>query len=351
MRKTRRAAWSLALFLCLSAVLLPIAQLLLVPHDRAANPEAFLMHDYIESDASRDEVVLIGDCEVYESFSPVTLWQEYGIESRVVGTPGQLMSHAYAALCEVLGRSAPRVVVLGVYGLVHDEPTSEAYNRMALDALPGTATKWEVVRDCLTEGEMALSYALPLLRYHDRWSELTWRDVTALFERPTPISSRGYLVKTGVVSAAGRLPDREGALPPADDAFGERALDYFDRIVSLCRERGVQLVLVKAPTDTWRYPWHDEYEARVLALAEQYDLPYYNFLDDFEAIGLDMTSDSYDGGVHLNVAGAEKLSLWFGRILKENYELTDTRADAALAAAWQSDIARYNAWKEEGSEP
>lgn len=351
MKKTTRAALSIALFLCVSAVLLSTVQLLLVPCDRAANPEAFLMHEYMESDASHDEVVFIGDCEIYEAFSPVTLWQEYGIESRVVGTPGQLMPHSYAALCEVFRRSSPRVVVLGVYGLVHGKASVESYNRMALDALPHTSAKWEVVRACLTEGETALSYAFPLLRYHDRWSELTRRDVAALLEQTEPVSLRGYLVQTGVVGAASRLPDHEGALPPEDGAFGELALDYFDRIVSLCRESGAQLVLIKAPTDSWRYPWHDEYEAQVRALAEQYGLPYYNFLNDFERIGLDMTSDTYDTGLHLNVSGAEKLSVWFGRILKENYELTDTRKDETLAAAWQDELARYERMKEEGSEP
>jgi hypothetical protein len=259
------------------------------------------------------------------------------------------MWHSYAALCEVMKRSSPRVVVLGVYGLVYNEQTAEAYNRMALDALPLSSSKMNAVRASLTEDEMALSYVFPLLRYHDRWSSLTWRDVTSLFERQVPVSSRGYLVKTGVVSAISALPDHEGALPPLDNAFGETALDYFDRIVTLCRESGAQLVLVKAPTDSWRYPWHDEYEQKTLALAEQYVLPYYNFLNDFEGIGLDMTTDSYDGGLHLNVSGAEKLSRYFGKILDEQYKLTDTRTDGATAAAWQGEVERYERMKGEGS--
>jgi lysophospholipase L1-like esterase len=109
----------------------------------------------------------------------------------------------------------------------------------------------------------------------------------------------------------------------------------------------VSLVLVKAPTDSWRYPWLAEYEAQTVALAERYGLPYYNLLADFERIGLDMTTDSYDGGLHLNVAGAEKLSRHFGRILTEHYPLTDTREDAARSAVWQSEIERYERSKEE----
>ena len=40
-----------------------------------------------------------------------------------------------------------------------------------------------------------------------------------------------------------------------------------DEVAALCRENGAALVLIKAPTDSWRYPWHDEYEAKAIALA------------------------------------------------------------------------------------
>lgn len=331
----------------MTVTVLATAQALLVPHGTSVNAEMQLLRDYVQAeDTAYDEVLFLGDCEVYESFSPVKLWQEYGIESRVIGTPQQLIWHSYAALCEALERSSPRLVVLSVYGLIYGEPQSEAYNRMALEALPHSAVKWETVRASLTEGERALSYLFPILRYHDRWSELAWSDVTSLFAPYAPVSSRGYLVQTGVVSAASPLPDHQGALVPSDTAFGEMTLDYVDRIVARCREAGVSLVLVKAPTDSWRYPWLDEYEAQTVALAERYGLPYYNLLADFEAIGLDLTTDSYDGGLHLNVWGAEKLTRYFGRILTDAYTLSDTRSDATRAAHWQVETARYERMKE-----
>ena len=336
-----------ALFVALTTLLLAAAQVLLVPRDRTVNPESFLLADYFEAtDVDGDEVIFLGDCEVYEAFSPAVLWQEYGISARVCGTPQQLLWHSYAILEEVLERSAPRVVVLGVYGLTYGEPQSEAYNRMVFDHLPASLTKWQVLGDAMTDEEGLASYLLPLLRYHDRWSQLTWRDVSLLFEAQEPVSVRGYLVQTGIVP--GEEPNHEGARPPRDDAFGELALDYFDRIVSLCRERGIELVLVKAPTDSWRYPWHDEYEAKVQALAEQYGLSYYNFLNDADKIDLDWSTDTYDTGHHLNVWGAEKLSRYFGNILVENYDLTDGRQDEALAAVWNEDIARYE--KKKGRE-
>lgn len=341
--KKKKWLWAALLFALVTGLLLTAAQALLVPHDRTSNPEAFLLADYFEADVTGDEVVFLGDCEVYEAFSPVTLWQEYGISSRVCGTPQQLLWHSYAILEQVFDRSSPRVVVLGVYGLIYNEPQSEAYNRMALDHLPLSNTKWRVLDDAMTAGESKLSYLVPLLRYHDRWSQLTWRDVTTLFGTQEPVSVRGYLMQTDIVP--GDAPNHEGALPPREDAFGEMALAYFDRIVTLCRDHDAELVLIKAPTDSWRYPWHDEYEAKVVSLAEQYGLPYYNFLKDIESIGLDYTTDTYDAGLHLNVYGAEKLSAYFGKILKENYQLTDTRIRDHDFVVWTEDIARYEGQK------
>ena len=345
--KKKRWLCGVLVFVFLTVLLFGTAQMLLIPRDRSQNPEAFLLADYFDADVSSDEVVFLGDCEVYEAFSPATLWQEYGISSRVCGTPQQLMWHSYAILEEVFERSSPRVVVLGVYGLIYNEPQSEAYNRMVFDHLPTSLTKWEVMGDAMTAEESRVSYLLPLFRYHDRWSQLTGRDVSLLFESQAPVSVRGYLMKTDVV--AGGVPGHEGALPPREDAFGELALDYFDRIVSLCRDHGAELVLVKAPTDTWRYPWHEEYEEKALALAEKYQLTYYNFLKDIEQIGLDFSTDTYDAGYHLNVYGAEKLSRYFGKILSQQYNLTDGRKDEAIAEAWSEDIARYKEQKGEGA--
>lgn len=349
--KKRRAAMSAILFVLLFTLLFGAAQRLLVPHDKEANPEAFLIREYVESEGEQAEVVFLGDCEVYECYSPVTLWQRYGIQSRVCGSPQQLMWHSYAVLDEVFRRSEPRVVVLGVYGLCYGEPQSEAYNRMALEALPMTAAKWSVLRETMTKDESTLSYLLPLLRYHDRWSELTKRDVSLLWQKQPLISSCGFLVQTGVRPADSATPHHEGAVLPVDPSFGELTLAYFDRIVALCRQNGAELILVKSPTDSWRYPWTQEYESQVVALAEAYGLPYYNFLEDFEQIGLDLRTDSYDGGLHLNVWGAEKLSAYFGQILTENFELTDARRDAAAVARWQLETERYEDMKKGGKTP
>ncbi|MBO6284660.1 MAG: SGNH/GDSL hydrolase family protein, partial [Pseudobutyrivibrio sp.] len=52
---------------------------------------------------------------------------------------------------------------------------------------------------------------------------------------------------------------------------------------------------------------------------------------------------TYDGGLHLNLAGAEKLSKYFGEILSNDMNVPDRRGDEKLTKYWDSVEKRYNA--------
>ena len=344
MKKSRKIM-PIVLFGLMLTLLLGGAQRVLMPHDAAANPEAALMGEFTDGFDQQD-VLFLGDCEVYESFSTVTLWQEYGIDAWLCGSPQQLMWHSYAALVQALEQGSPSVVVLGVYGLRYGQPQNEAYNRMALDGLSLGLAELPLLRDAACEGESLLSYYIPLLRYHDRWKDLTWRDVTLLWEAQETVSYNGYLMQCGVVPSGGTFADHTAAKPLTDPDFDEMALAYLDRIVTLCRENNVELILLKAPTDSWAYPWYDEWEMQTQTLAERYGLSYYNLLDAVEAIDLDGERDTYDGGKHLNVTGAEKTALYFGRLLQEHHGVADRREESDRAAYWEKETQRYEAQKQ-----
>ena len=57
--------------------------------------------------------------------------------------------------------------------------------------------------------------------------------------------------------------------------------------------------------------------------------------------GIDFSADTYDAGLHLNVYGAEKLSVWLGDFFVKQYALTDRRGEAALAAQWDTISKEY----------
>ena len=306
--------------------------------------EGALIAEYYEeekdSDVREHDVVFIGDCEVYENFSPAVLWQEYGINSYIRGSAQQLIWQSYYLLEDTLRYETPKVIVFNVLSLKYNEPQKEAYNRMTLEGMKWSLSKVKSIQASMTDSEHFLDYVFPILRYHSRWSDLDKEDVEYLF-RSRRVSHNGYYMRVDVKPAE-NVPAGQ---PLADYSFGENAMSYLDKMTELCEEKGIQLVLIKAPSI---YPyWYDEWEEQVEAYAEEHGLLYVNFLELTEEAGIDFSQDTYDAGLHMNLSGAEKLSRYFGQILTEETAVTDRRDEPALCEAWEKKLAEYELDKEE----
>jgi hypothetical protein len=321
----------LATVLCLGFV-----QMLVVPKYMTSSRDGALIAEYYNETTDHD-VLFIGDCEVYECFTPPTLWQEYGITSYVRGSAQQLIWQSYYLLEETLKRETPKAVVFNVLAIKYGEPQSEAYNRMTLDGMQWSSSKIGAVDASMTKGEDFLSYVFPLLRFHSRWSELTGEDWQYLFHRDA-VSHNGYLMQTGI---SPKTSDREGR-PLANYTLPAIGFEYLEKMRALCEEKGVEFILVKAPTNSWKYYWYDEWEEQIVQWANEKDVDYYNFIPLDEEIGIDWNTDTYDAGVHLNVFGAEKLTSYFGNILVEKYGLSDRRGETELDAVWAEKLAIYH---------
>ena len=244
-------------------------QALLVPkYADGGNREGGLSADYYEWSGETHDVLFLGDCETYESYTPPMLFEKYGITSVIRGTPQQLMWHSYYLLCDTLKYETPKAVVLNVYAMRYGTPQNEAYNRLALDGMKWSVNKAAAVRDSMTDEETFASYVFPLLRYHSRWGEIGEEDFEYLFRHRT-VSHNGYLMQTGVVPKAEDEPE---PFPLADYTLPERAWEYLERIRELCVENGIELILVKAPTNSPGYYWFDQWEKQISEYAKEYGL-------------------------------------------------------------------------------
>ncbi len=315
-------------------IILYLLQRLLVPKYITGIVEGAFVSEYYREENKDFDVIFVGDCEVYENFSPVALWNEYGINSYIRGSAQQYIWQSYYLLEDTLRYHKPKVVVFNIQSLQYDESQSEAYNRMTLEGMKWSRAKVGSINASMTKDEHFIDYVFPILRYHDRWKELTSDDVKYMFQTK-PITFNGYYMRTDVLPAK----DVPEGRPMEDYSFGDKAWEYMDKIRTLCEENDIELVLIKAPS---LYPyWYDEYEAQVEDYASKYNLTYINFLEHQDETKVDYNTDTYDGGLHMNLSGAEKLSHYIGPILLE-HGASDRRDDAALSRIWDKETARYN---------
>lgn len=314
-------------------VVLALVQKLLLPKYMTEIVEGAMIEEYYGSVKNHD-VIFLGDCEVYETFSPCRMWEQYGISSYVRGSAQQLIWQSYYLLEDTLRYETPKVVIFNIMSLMHSGPENEAYNRMTIDGMRWSGSKFATIQASMTEEENIWEYVFPILRYHSRWNELTEEDFTYLFHRD-PVTYNGYYMRTDV-RPAGDIPEPRIL---ASYEFADYPMQYLDKMRELCEERGILLIFVKAPS---LFPhWYAEWEEQVDAYAAKYDIPYYNFLELVDETGIDYNTDTYDGGLHMNLSGAEKLSDYLGAELVQVYGVPDHRGDAEYEAVWQDLMQDY----------
>ena len=295
--------------------------------------EGSMISEYYDTPKNH-EVLFIGDCEMYANFSPMVLYEEEGISSYIRGSSQQLIWQSYGILKETLKYEKPKVVIFNVNAMRYSTPVSEAYNRLTIDKMKWSKEKIEMIFSSMTEEENFWSYVFPILRYHSRIFELTEEDFTYLFQRRQN-TFNGFLINQNVKGVES-LPTKR---PLTETKFADITYEYLDKIRELCEENNIELVLIKAPS---LYPyWYTEYDEQIEEYASKYGLDYYNFLENILEIGLDYSVDTYDGGLHLNLSGATKLSKYFAPILKEKYSLTDYRDNEEVNAYYQKELEKY----------
>ena len=295
--------------------------------------EGSMISEYYDTPKNH-EVLFIGDCEVYANFSPMVLYEEEGISSYIRGSSQQLIWQSYGILKETLKYEKPKVVIFNVNAMRYSTPVSEAYNRLTIDKMKWSKEKIEMIFSSMTEEENFWSYVFPILRYHSRIFELTEEDFTYLFQRRQN-TFNGFLINQNVKGVES-LPTKR---PLTETKFADITYEYLDKIRELSEENNIELVIIKAPS---LYPyWYTEYDEQIEEYASKYGLDYYNFLENILEIGLDYSVDTYDGGLHLNLSGATKLSKYFAPILKEKYSLTDYRDNEEVNAYYQKELEKY----------
>lgn len=314
-------------------------QRLLVPKYVDGVVEGAFIAEYYKEEKDFD-VIFIGDCEVYENFSPIVLWEDYGINSYIRGSAEQYIWQSYYILEDTLRYETPDVVIFNIQSLQFGKSQNEAYNRMTLEGMEWSPSKVDAIFASMKPEEQFLDYVFPILRYHSRWSELTASDVRYMFDTKK-VSHNGYYMRVDVKPAE-NVP--EGRIL-GDYSFSENAWKYLDMMRELCQKEGIRLILIKAPS---LYPyWYPEWEEQVEEYAGKYDLTYINFLELTEETGIDYSRDTYDAGLHMNLSGAEKLSHYMGKFLREEAGLEDRRGEAGLQEIWKDKIAAYEAEIEE----
>jgi hypothetical protein len=275
------------------------------------------------------DVLVMGSSNSFCTVDPIVLYDEYGIAAYDFGSSSQQMNMTYLYLKEALKKQSPKLVVLEVNMLVGNTLNyeNESALRWGFTDMPLTIDKIKTIYEA-TGGINAdfFSYIFPIFRYHSRWNELSKTDYTYFYKDKVNYT-KGYLETYTVCDEPVYLDDyvNEG-----EALVDERNVAYLDKIIELCRNNNIELLLFKSPRQGW-YKYETD-AVRLIADERNIQFIDYNELYNNGEFYIDITNDFRDYE-HLNNYGARKVTLSLGSYIKTVFDVPDRRGEA-IANSW-----------------
>lgn len=287
------------------------------------------------------DVVLLGSSHMNSGISPNALWNQHGITSFNYATGGQPIDVTYYILKDVLKNHKNPIVVVDLYYLgLTDKFGAEGYVRSALDNLKFSFNKVDAIINSTPRNQW-LNYLFPIFKYHDRWKELTKNDFE--FDPSNAYYEKGFdagIDEYGKENTSDPSTTGMVDLPPKSE-------EYLNKIIDLSKKEGFKLIFTATPHDYNSTATSDHWEKepakmfnKVAEISKDNNIPFINYNQMMDEMGFDFKTDMFNTG-HLNVSGAEKITLTLGEFLKENYTLANHRTDVKYKK-WESDYIRYS---------
>lgn len=282
-------------FVIILVFLIIVAELILIPGMNIRKHGIFKSANYELMGEKKDtiDVIFLGDSLIYSSISPMEIWNNYGYTTFDCADAAQIIPDTYRYLKFAIENQHPKIIMMEA-NVMFRNPSK----RKTKDRLIYFIKQW-----------------VPITKYHDNWKKY----IDKLSKNKWINPDKGYKYITNTSSSKNIQYMMYSKLY---DEIPEQNLPYVKKIIKLCKENNVKLVLVSLPTQkAWQYQKHNTTEK----IAKENDL---EFIDlNLVDTGINWETDTKDNGAHLNYLGAKKVSDYIGNYLKETNLIIDHRND------------------------
>lgn len=300
--------------------------------DDADSYTRLTMHELYEMEG-QVETVFLGSSHCFRAFNPMLYEELTGEVAYNLGSSSQNYDTSYYLLKEAVRLHPIKRVYLDMYYsffFIGKEDRDLVQANIISDYMKPSLNKL----DFILQMSSSEHYTNSLFPFRREWRKLG--DLTFLQENVTKKQQETYRNYGPVIHEDEQYVGRgfaasQATLEPekitwwdkftdidlsGDDSFPRESLD---RIVRLCREEGIELIFVTAPSfdQYWEEVGpYDPAHAYIQEMADGYGILYMDFNLCKDAY-LDMKAEDFMDVDHLNGAGAEKLTGMLAKLSKE----------------------------------
>lgn len=327
----KAAAFILLFVMCF----IPVSRIFSQPEDK--RNYQWIAGFYEEPEDSLD-AVYIGSSNCYAFWNPLLAWESHGITVYPYACNDQPFA-ATAHLITEVRKTQPDALIIVNLNSLWDMEINENNMHYLLDNIPLSVNKLMLTSHLCAEAGYSLSdsmeYYLPIVRYHERWSELEKTDFDFSFN-----GMKGASVYYSYLQSVEDITDlyHTGTVPVAPNSS---VLMLLENLLDYCDENQVNILFVTVP----RAEQTEDTPGILLYLNELIQsrgYPVLDMMDKLDEIGMETYRDYYNDH-HTNIHGSIKFTRYLSDYLVETYGFQNKRGQERYSS-WDEGRKKYSAY-------
>ncbi|EYE88719.1 hypothetical protein Q428_06420 [Fervidicella metallireducens AeB] len=292
-------------------------------------------HEFYNMPEESIDLVFLGSSHAYRSFDPFVFDKEIGLKSFNMGSPLQKPVESYYVLKETLEYQKPSVVIFEVYWAIFNDEKYFSTKIWNFDSMKPSPAKFGYLLNVF-DTDQYLSALFKSIRYHENTGEyikiLTGKGSKKFTEinyniKPKNYKGKGFVIENKVAEKEDIVKEFKGRVKEttAEFRWDKKQIRYLDKIIKLCKEKNIELILVTAPVapsyfdamQKYKYNYEDIHnKVKEIALENKLEYIDYNLKNSEAAL---FSDKDFSDNNHLNYEGAQKISLHLAKKLKIDY--------------------------------
>ena len=312
-KKVIKIILRVVLYVCIFWLVWFYVGFLLMPksYDDLGGDYYFSYQSIYDEDKNSIDVMFSGNSNTFKSCIPMEFYHNTGATCYNIGGSAQSARAMETRIRSVLKKQSPKLIIIDADCLYAKNKVFTGSNNYRI-----------------------LPLIAPVL-YHNRWSKLSF---SSFYKLPKDDKNfmKGYVVLHEIygyeISDDYMKSDTKDVEPIA-----KSVLKNMKNIFNLCKERGVELLFISAPTPA---TWTNEKHNGIQQLADEWGVAYLDMnMPDVE-FGFDYSIHIADEGYHCNYEGAKLVTKYVSDYVNAHYSLEDRRVDEKYAN-WNQQYVDY----------
>lgn len=301
----------------------------------SSNMEYQWMSGIYEEPENSLDAVYLGSSNCYAFWSPNLAWEEYGITVYPYTCSSQPLIVAEYLIKEAR-KTQPNAVFVVNINTLGDGSVGDTVMHRLLDFMPLSQNKLELTDYLCDLSDLSFSdrleYYLPIIRYHEKWDELTADNFsTEINDLKGGNTYSWHLGDVKDVSGDYKISEESLDISEALEESINSLLDY-------CDKENVKIVFVTVPRAEAKMETVQKFNT-VNKLITDRGYPVVDLMDCPEEVNIDPSTDYYNN-THTNIHGALKFTHYISEYLIENYGFEDKRQDESYSS-WNESYEKY----------